>query len=114
MKSAPTSQGNDTVQKNAGNARQRETRHLSSPSHGKASFAVKALSAGVMLAFGVSVHALPQGGGVAAGTASIAGGSSSTTITQTTANAVINWQSFSIGAGQAVQFIQPGANAVTL
>lgn len=114
MKSTHTSMDNDTVQTVAWNARQGEARRSSSTSRGTACFAVKALSAGVMLAFGVSVHALPQGGVVAAGTASIAGGSSNTTITQTTANAVINWQSFSIGAGQAVQFIQPGANAVTL
>ncbi len=79
-----------------------------------ARFVVQALSAGLMLAFGGAAYALPQGGVVAAGSASIASGTSSTTITQTTANAVINWQSFSIGTGQAVQFIQPGTSSVTL
>lgn len=37
-----------------------------------------------------------------------------TTIDQSTDRAVINWQNFNIGPGQAVQFNQPGANSATL
>jgi len=81
---------------------------------GAVSFAINALSACLMLTFGASVHALPQGGVVAAGGATIASGASATTITQSTANAVINWQSFGIAAGQTVQFVQPGSSSVAL
>ncbi|WP_411877317.1 filamentous hemagglutinin N-terminal domain-containing protein [Polaromonas sp. YR568] len=80
----------------------------------KSHFALKTLTVSLLLAFGSSVHALPQGGVVAAGSASISGGAASTTITQTSQNAVINWQSFGIAAGQSVQFVQPGASAVAL
>ena len=36
------------------------------------------------------------------------------TVTQTTKQAILNWNSFNIGAGGAVQFVQPGTNAVAL
>jgi len=49
--------------------------------------------------------ALPRGGVVAAGSATIgASGGSSLTIDQTSARAIIDWSSFSIGAGAAVRF----------
>jgi len=81
---------------------------------GKASFAINTLSACLVLAFSAPAYALPAGGVVAAGAAGIANSTSATTITQTSANAVINWQSFGIGAGQTVQFIQPGSSSVAL
>lgn len=59
-------------------------------------------------------HAQPVGGTVAAGQAVIGGTAAATTVTQTSANAVINWQSFGIRAGESVQFIQPGSSSVTL
>ncbi len=77
-------------------------------------FALKALTACVMAAFGSIAHAGPTGGTVAAGSASIANSASTTTITQTTQNAVINWQSFSIGQGEAVRFVQPNSSSVAL
>ncbi len=79
-----------------------------------ATFAVNALSACLMLGFGAAAHALPTSGVVAAGAATISSGASATTITQSTANVVINWQSFGIAAGQSVQFIQPGSSSVAL
>ena len=81
---------------------------------GTAHFAINSLSACLFLAFGTAVHALPTGGVVAAGAAGIANSASATTITQTSPNAVINWQSFGVGVGQTVQFIQPGSNSVAL
>lgn len=36
------------------------------------------------------------------------------TVLQSTAKAVLNWQSFNVGAGQTVEFIQPGAGSATL
>lgn len=79
------------------------------PSH-----AVKLLSACLMLGFGSVALALPTDGVVAAGSATISSTGSTTTINQSTANAVINWQSFGIAAGQTVQFVQPASTSVAL
>ena len=79
-----------------------------------ARFALKGLAVSVMLAFGSNVYALPTGGAVSAGSASIAGGPSTMTINQSSQNVAINWQSFSIGQGQAVQFVQPNSSSVAL
>ena len=77
-------------------------------------FALKGLAASLMLAFGSSTYALPSGGVVSAGSASIAGGPGTTTITQSSQNVAINWQSFSIGATEAVRFVQPNSSSVAL
>jgi filamentous hemagglutinin family protein len=71
---------------------------------------------GALLAISAASHAyaLPTGGVVAAGSAVIASGPSSTTIAQSSQNASINWQGFSIGQGEAVQFVQPNAHSVAL
>ena len=86
------------------------------PAHKR--FALRTVAISVMLAFNSSfatqAWANPTGGQVAAGSASIAGGAGSMTITQTSQNAVLNWQSFSIGASEAVRFIQPNSAAVAL
>jgi filamentous hemagglutinin family protein len=79
-----------------------------------ARFALKALSFSMMLAAGGQVYALPGGGVVAAGEATITGDANNMTISQATANTVINWQSFNIAQGQTVQFVQPGASSVAL
>ena len=60
------------------------------------------------------VYALPEGGAVAAGAASIAATPNAVTVKQASQNAVINWQSFGIGVGEAVTFQQPNANSVAL
>jgi filamentous hemagglutinin family protein len=58
---------------------------------------------------------LPQGGSVAAGRAAIgAPANHSLTINQGSQNAVINWNSFSIGQPNTVTFHQPNAAAATL
>lgn len=79
-----------------------------------ARFGLNVLAVAVMLAFGVEAYALPAGGVVAAGGASISSGAGSTTINQSTSSAAINWQSFNIAAGESVQFVQPGSSSVTL
>ncbi|MDI6745694.1 MAG: filamentous hemagglutinin N-terminal domain-containing protein [Rhodocyclaceae bacterium] len=81
---------------------------------GNTRFALKALAVSLMMTFGANVFALPVDGVVTAGGASFSSTASSTTITQTTSNVAINWQSFSIGAGEAVQFIQPSSSSVAL
>jgi filamentous hemagglutinin family protein len=64
------------------------------------------------MAFGAG---LPQGATVVAGQASINSPSAGQmVINQTTKAAAINWQSFDIGAGDSVQFVQPGAASVAL
>ena len=57
----------------------------------------------------------PTGGQVVGGQANISVPSAnSTLIKQTSQNAVINWQQFSVGANQYVQFLQPDSSAVVL
>ncbi|WP_096698516.1 filamentous hemagglutinin N-terminal domain-containing protein [Polaromonas sp. AER18D-145] len=101
------------VSENAGGAGKKKSSSTTGRP-GAANFAIKALSACLMLGLGATAYALPTGGVVAAGGASITSSASSTTITQSTANTVINWQSFGIAAGQTVQFVQPGSTSVAL
>ena len=75
---------------------------------------LKLLTVSLMMACGASVYAQPVGGVVAAGAASIGGTSGKMTITQTTPNVAINWQSFGIKAGESVQFVQPSSSSVAL
>ncbi len=59
--------------------------------------------------------ALPNGGKVAGGQATITQPTSqSLQIQQTTDKAIINWQQFSIGAGEAVRFSQPSIHSIAL
>ena len=57
------------------------------------------------------VNANPLGGTVSQGSASFGSQGSQFTI-QTSDRAVINWQSFNIGAGQTTTFIQPSSSSV--
>lgn len=79
--------------------------------------AMHSLSAAMLFAMATTAHAQslsPTGGVVANGAANIVQNGNNTTITQTSSNVVINWQSFSIGADQSVQFLQPGSSSVAL
>src|SRR3989304_5076445 len=59
--------------------------------------------------------ALPQGGEVVSGKASISQVNSTTLqIQQSTANVIINWKGFSVGANELVRFLQPGAMSVAV
>ncbi|MES2015829.1 MAG: YDG domain-containing protein [Pseudomonadota bacterium] len=61
------------------------------------------------------VHAAPTGAQVINGVAKVIKASSTTTlVNQSSQSTIINWQSFSIGAGELVRFNQPNANAVAL
>ncbi|MBG6076720.1 filamentous hemagglutinin N-terminal domain-containing protein [Polaromonas sp. CG_9.11] len=81
---------------------------------GSASFSLKILAVSLVMACGAGVQAQPVGGVVSAGSASIGGTAGHMTITQTTPNVAINWQSFGIQAGQSVQFVQPSSSSVAL
>lgn len=74
------------------------------------------LLAGTMLsAHAAFAQTLPQGGQVVAGGATIAQPTANQMlINQSTQRVAINWQSFNIGAGYGVQFVQPSSSAIAL
>jgi filamentous hemagglutinin family protein len=92
----------------------KKTSSCTSTRGASARFPLQALAVSVMLSFGTTVYAGPTGGVVAAGSASINSGAGNTTITQSTQNVAINWQSFNIASGEAVRFVQPNSNSVAL
>ena len=72
-----------------------------------------ALALGAMPA--LALANMPTGGKVVAGAATITNPDGShTVVEQSSDKAVVNWQSFSIGQGGHVQFVQRDANSVTL
>ena len=82
---------------------------------GKKSARARSLMLGIALLAGAAVHAqLPTGGQVTAGSASMATQGKTLTITQTSERMAADWQSFSIGQGHTVNFVQPGSHAVAL
>ena len=76
---------------------------------GKISMMVSALLVGTTISF-----ASPTGGQVTTGSATITQNNSITTINQSSNKASINWQDFSIGKNETVNFNQPSASSVTL
>lgn len=82
----------------------------------RASFKQHAIAFAVAAAFQPPLLAqtLPTGGSVAAGSATITQSPGNLLISQGTDKAVINWQSFSIGAGGQVYFQQPATSSVAL
>ena len=81
---------------------------------------LNALAASVLVAFGslpayaLDPTALPTGGQVAAGSATISQSGAQMDVNQATQRAIINWQSFNIGANASVNFAQPSASSVVL
>ncbi|MCW5635134.1 MAG: filamentous hemagglutinin N-terminal domain-containing protein [Rubrivivax sp.] len=73
------------------------------------------LSSG-LLAGVASIPALaaPQGGTVRAGSATIAVNGAQTRVDQASERAVIDWRGFSVGTGEQVLFVQPGATSAVL
>jgi len=76
-----------------------------------------AKSIATLLATGITLtsplHALPQGAQVQAGTASFSQAGGALNI-RTSDRAIINYQSFSIGGSERVNFIQPSTLSITL
>jgi len=74
----------------------------------------------ITVAAGMMLHAAPAfaqttGGQVVAGQATISGqGTAQTTITQTSDRAIVNWDRFSLGAGDMALFQQPDARSITV
>lgn len=67
----------------------------------------------IFLAAG-SALAEPTGGAVTSGNASVQTNGTTTTVRQTTQNAIVHWQSFSINSNETVRFEAPNATASTL
>ncbi|CAE6686848.1 beta strand repeat-containing protein [Paraburkholderia domus] len=62
-----------------------------------------------------SLLANPTGAQVVAGTVNVnSPGAGQMNITQTSSNAIVNWNTFSIGAGEAVRIAQPSASSALL
>ena len=75
---------------------------------------IGALMIGI-LAPGGAVRANPEGGTVVAGAATIAQPvPGEVIVNQHSDRTIIDWQAFSIGAGETTQFLQPSASAVAL
>jgi filamentous hemagglutinin family protein len=76
--------------------------------------AVALIAAPLPAAAQLAPDARPTGGQVVAGQASIGRSPTTTTISQSSQRAAVNWQSFDVGSQQTVQFNQPSSSAVTL
>jgi len=76
---------------------------------GKISLVISAFIASITM-----LHAAPSGGVVTVGNASISQSGSVTNIIQSTQKAAINWQNFSIGTSETVNFNQPNVSSVIL
>jgi len=79
----------------------------------------KSVASGTALATGLVLSpfaalALPVGGQVVGGQASVSQSTNTLNVTQTSTKAVLDWQSFSIGAGETVNFQQPGTSSIAL
>lgn len=88
---------------------------------GKRSSRVVAAVAGACTLFGLPLTAvaldpgaLPTGGQIVAGQGSIAQQGNTMVVQQNSAAMIANWQSFNIGQGATVQFIQPSSVATAL
>jgi filamentous hemagglutinin family protein len=75
---------------------------------------VVALTIGTLTAQPVLAATLPTAGSVAAGQVSIGTSGNTTTVTQGSHKAIVNWGSFSVGEGASVNFIQPDSTSAIL
>ncbi|MAB76756.1 MAG: hypothetical protein CMO47_09905 [Verrucomicrobiales bacterium] len=75
----------------------------------------RTVAIGLVLYFGSGpVLANPTGGFVQSGDLSVVGQGTTLEVYQATQNGIINWDTFSISAGETTRFIQPGPNSATL
>jgi trimeric autotransporter adhesin len=68
----------------------------------------------LMGGFPTLVFALPQDGEIVSGQGSIATSGNDMVVHQTSDKLIANWQSFSIGSGESVEFKQPSASSIAL
>jgi len=67
-----------------------------------------------LAAGGAQAQTLPTGGRVAAGTGSLSQSGSTLTVNQSSSRLAVDWQTFSVGQGATVNFVQPSSTAVAL
>lgn len=73
------------------------------------------LQFGLLLFYTPVVYANPEGGAVAAGSATISSPDANTVvIQQSTDKAIINWQTFNIAPGETTRFQQPNAGSIAV
>ncbi len=75
---------------------------------------LQTLSAAILLAYAPFGLALPTGGVVSTGQATVSAEGGHMVIQQGSQNAVLNWQGFNIGSSESVQFVQPNRQSVAL
>jgi filamentous hemagglutinin family protein len=87
---------------------------VSEITRGKKKSSVRSLVAAALSLSAVVAHASPSGGQVIAGTGQVRNSGNTTTITQSSQNLSLNWQSFNITPQETVNFVQPSASAVAV
>ncbi|MBP8266686.1 MAG: filamentous hemagglutinin N-terminal domain-containing protein [Zoogloea sp.] len=81
----------------------------------KANFAASVAVLALALPFAAWAQSgLPTGANVIAGSATIANSATSMTVTTTSQRTIINYNGFSVGAGNSVRFNQPSSSSATL
>ena len=68
----------------------------------------------IVIGFGTTVQAGPVGGVVASGSVGIQSNGATTTVTQGSQKAIVNWQGFNVAPNESVNFVQPNTSAVIL
>jgi filamentous hemagglutinin family protein len=72
------------------------------------------LAAAISMALTPLAHSGPTGGQIVAGSGSITSSGNTTDIHQSSQDLSISWQSFTIGAQQTVDFLQPSSSAIAV
>ncbi len=80
----------------------------------RSSRARRAAALGALLFSGAALAQLPTGGQITSGAGSISQSGQVMTITQSSDRLSADWQSFGIGQGHTVNFVQPGASSIAL
>ncbi|HTH39843.1 MAG TPA: filamentous hemagglutinin N-terminal domain-containing protein, partial [Rhodocyclaceae bacterium] len=70
--------------------------------------------AGLLMVVGSVQAQQPSGANVVAGQVTVTQSATQTTVNQASSKAIVDWNSFSVGAGYSVNFVQSGSNAVIL
>ncbi|MBX3669928.1 MAG: filamentous hemagglutinin N-terminal domain-containing protein [Rhodocyclaceae bacterium] len=73
-----------------------------------------AIALAIQAVYSTSAQALPQGPSVAAGTVGFSNPAAGVMQIRAGDRSIINWNAFSIGAGEAVRFVQPTASSAVL
>lgn len=77
-------------------------------------FKARAVACACAIFSQTAVAQLPTGGAIVQGAGSISTNGATMTVLQTTDRMAANWQSFSVGQGSSVNFVQPSVHSVAL